>query len=345
MHQTAGLILGRVSLRSTPGRRVTIAAITLSLMTSACTRSGHAGSPRSAAEPPSGSLPSGEVLHLRIVPAPWALAAPIQREVAVAGGRGPIYLAGGLDASGQSAAGVFALNPRNGRLRQLGNLPHAVHDAAGAIVSNQLVVFGGGSVAPTDLIQSFDLRTHGSSVVGHLPNPLADLTAASSRDATYLVGGFDGMRPQRAIYRVSSTLALTRVGTLPVGLRYPAVAADAGGNLVIAGGDSAAGPVSTVYVFNTNSRHVTLLGHLRSQLGQASAFVLDGRVFIAGGMNPAGRPLRSVYRIDPSGVRAVRPLPHPLADAAATQVGRAGWILGGWRGRTVAQVLKATLVV
>lgn len=273
--------------------------------------------------------------------APFTLAAPLQREVAVTCGGCPIYLVGGLDASDQSASGVFALDPATGRLRQLGNLQFPVHDAAGTLGVHRLLVYGGGAATSTDLIQAFDLRTGKASVVGHLPKPLSDLSAAGS----YLIGGYDGVAPQRAIYRVSTDMQVRRVGTLPVGLRYAAVAPGATGDLVIAGGESAAGPVSTVYLFDTNSGKVTLLGHMRRALGHASAFVLDGRVFVAGGLNSGGRPMRSVYVIDPSGVRLTTPLARPFSDAAATQSGGVGWILGGWRGQALAQVLRATFTV
>ena len=51
------------------------------------------------------------------------------------------------------------------------------------------------------------------------------------------------------------------VGHLPIGLRYPAVTSTANA-LVIAGGVSSAGPVSTVYRFDATTRRVRVLAHL-----------------------------------------------------------------------------------
>ena len=119
-----------------------------------------------------------------------------------------------------------------------------------------------------------------------------------------------------------------------MGLRYAAVATRLGSNLVIAGGESASGPVSTVYLFDTASRaQVTGIGHLptaaRARVGLRRS---TGTGLVAGGLNAAGRPLRSVYVIDPAGVRPMTPLARPVSDAAATQAGQVGWILGGLAG-------------
>jgi hypothetical protein len=284
---------------------------------------------------------SPALIGVRVVPASFRLAAPIQREVVLTCGGCPIYLAGGLDASDRSAAGVFALDPTTGRLTQLGNLVEPVHDAAGTLIPHGLVVFGGGSLSSTDLIQSFDLRTRRASIAGHLPKPLSDLSAAAFEDATYLVGGYDGVSPQRAIYRVSDSLRVRRVGSLPIGLRYPAVGT-LGSNLVIAGGEAASGPVSTVYQFDTSTHRVTTLGRLPAPVGHASAITLDGRTFVAGGLDAKGRAVRTVVVVDDNGVHRLAPLARPVSDAGATEAAEVGWILGGWRGAAVAQVLRAT---
>lgn len=77
--------------------------------------------------------------------------------------------------------GVFRLDPSTGRLRQLGTLPVPVHDAAGQMIGNHLVVFGGGSTTSTDLVQSFDLSTGTGSITGRLPVALSISGARPSR--------------------------------------------------------------------------------------------------------------------------------------------------------------------
>ncbi len=74
-------------------------------------------------------------------------------------------------------------------------------------------------------VQRFDLTTHTAKIVAQLPRPLSDIASASTPHGVYLVGGYDGQVPRREIYRTSDGVHFHEVARLPVGLRYPAVAA------------------------------------------------------------------------------------------------------------------------
>jgi len=65
-------------------------------------------------------------------------------------------------------------------------------------------------------------------------------------------------------------------------------------------------------------------------LAHASAFVLDGRVFVAGGVEDR-TPLALVYEIHTAtGVAAIAAtLPGPRSDAAVVGVGDETWLIGG----------------
>ncbi len=267
------------------------------------------------------------------------LPAPVQRAVAVWSG-GTIYVGGGLSASGQSVNGVFALDPGSGKLSSLGSVPDPFHDAAGAVLSGRLLVFGGGSSASTDVVQAFDLGTGQGSVAGHLPHALSDLAAATVGGTVYLVGGYDGATPQSTIYSTTDGVHFTQAGTLPTGLRYASVAAS-GSDLVIAGGVSSAGPVSTVYRFDSTSGNVSVLGHLPSALGHAAAVALGDRVYVIGGLDAGGHAVRTVFQVDPAGgtVTRLADLARAVSDAAVAGTSTEAWLLGGWDGRALAQVL------
>lgn len=115
------------------------------VLAAACTGGLNGPTPRPSIH--TSSTPSAAAVSvLRIAAAPYRLRVPVQREVAVADGS-TVYLAGGLDAAGNSAAGVFSLNPTTGKLTLLGSVPSAFHDAAGAFVGGRLLVFGGGSTS------------------------------------------------------------------------------------------------------------------------------------------------------------------------------------------------------
>ena len=315
--------------------------VSVVLVAAACTGGGS-----SSPSPPPSSSPSPTAapqVALQVTAAPYRLSAPVQREVAVRDGR-IVYLAGGLDASGSSASGVFALNPSTGRLSALGAMPSAFHDAAGAMIGGRLFVFGGGSSVGTDLVQAFDPATGTATVAGHLPLPLSDLAATTVGDTVYLVGGYDGHLPRREIYATTDGTTFRVVGRLPLGLRYAAVS-PSGTSIVIAGGQAASGPVATVSVFDTTDGSVSRLGVLPTPLAHASAFTIGDSVYVAGGMNGAGNAVADTTVINPGtgGVRPETPLRQPVSDAGTVSGPDGALMIGGWRGGALDQVLQAVL--
>jgi Kelch motif len=260
---------------------------------------------------------------------PFGLRAPVSREVAVAH-RGAVLLAGGLDSAQSSTAGVFRMSPATGALTSLGSVPHAFHDAAGAVIGDGLYVFGGGSATSSSAVQRFDLRTHASSIVAHLPHPLSDLVAAQTPDGVFLVGGYDGHVPRREIWRTRDGVHFTQVGLLPMGLRYPAVTA-LGSTVVIAGGTSAAGPSSRVFALDTATGALRPVGSLPQPTADAHAFALRGKAYIAGGTTGA------IVRITPSIAQVDGSL--LVSNGAAVSLSGSALVIGGETGgRPIAAV-------
>src|SRR5205823_5236592 len=148
-----------------------------------------------------------------------------------------------------------------GRTTSVGSVPKAFHDAAAAEIGHRLVIFGGGASTGTDAVQAYDPTTARSSVIGHLPLPLSDLAAAQVGRTVYLFGGYDGRFFQPTIYATEDGVHFRTAGRLPVGLRYPAVAAT-DGRIVIAGGVGLAGPTRSVYSFEPSTGKVRDVGSL-----------------------------------------------------------------------------------
>ena len=273
-----------------------------------------------------------------LVSAPYRLPAPVQREVAVVSG-GAVIIVGGLNAAKVSTDGVFRLDPRSGRLSPLGVVPNAFHDAAGALLGGSVFVFGGGAGQSTSTVQRFDLRTRRGSVVAQLPRAVSDLAAATIGKTAYLVGGFDGRIPRGEIYRTVDGRHFALAGRLPVGLRYPAVAS-VGGELVVAGGITASGASSVVYVFDPATGRTRSIGRLPAPVGHSSALALGNRIYVVGGADASGRTRGRVTAIDP-GARKVLPVSAVarVSDAGAVVVAGRGLVIGGETdGRTVATV-------
>ena len=135
---------------------------------------------------------------------PWHLAAPVSREVAVAGPRGKLIVLGGLTAGGVSADGVYALGTAHGGARRIGMLSAPLHDAAAALAGRRVLVFGGGSSATVPTVQAFTLPGRRAPAVtavtaGSMPAPRSDAAAVTVGATTYIVGGYDGTRPDAPV--------------------------------------------------------------------------------------------------------------------------------------------------
>jgi putative pyrroloquinoline-quinone binding quinoprotein len=270
----------------------------------------------------------------------FRLPAPVERAVAAVW-HGRILIAGGLDAAGRSAAGVFALDPETGDLHNLGGLPQPVHDAAGAMIGGRLYVFGGGAAASSDTVQAFDPAGHRGMIAARLPRPLSDLAAAQLDGVTYLVGGFDGHAPRPEILATRNGRQFTLAGRLPNGLRYPAVTV-AGGRLLVAGGQTATGVSTAVYAFDPASRATTLLARLPAPLVHAAALVRGNALYLVGGTDAAGAATGTITAVTlatHSVTRLARTI-APRADAASAQLGSITFLIGGRNTRTLATVLE-----
>jgi hypothetical protein len=275
-----------------------------------------------------------------VAPAGYALAAPVQREVAVASS-GSVVIAGGLDAAGSSTSGVFRMDPASGKLTRVGAVPEPFHDAAGAMLGNRLLVFGGGAAHSSSSVQEFDLGTGRGSVIAHLDHPLSDVSSATIGGTVYLVGGYDDHSARTEIYATTDGRTFRLAGKLPAGLRYAAVAAS-GGKLVIAGGiDGAGAATSAVDVFDPGSGRVTEIGRLPNALGHASAVTLGGSVYVLGGSDPARGTLADVTRIDvPSGKIAAVAASAPVSDSAVVVVGSDAYLIGGEVGKRAVSTVR-----
>jgi hypothetical protein len=278
----------------------------------------------------SGTTPAAATT-VKLVPAQYQLPAPVQRAVAVRDGN-QVLIAGGLAADGTSTGGVYSFSPSSGRISQIGSMPQVFHDAAGAMIGKDLLVFGGGSTDSSDAVQAFDPTTGKSSVRGHLPMALSDLTGATIGRTVYLVGGWNGTTPQPTVWSTTDGTHFTKVATLPAGVRYPAVAA-VGSDLVVAGGELASGSETTaVSLVDTTSGKVTKLAKLREPIAHAMAFTDGGTVFVAGGRDDVGTALNAVIAIDPSTghITAAPKMPLALSDAAvATSADGQAILVGG----------------
>ena len=101
--------------------------------------------------------------------------------------------------------------------------------------------------------------------------------------------------------------------------------------------------LDTIQVIDPAAGTARITGRLPRTLAHATAFVLDGRLFIAGGRH-AGRAVDSILAFDPA-TGAVTPaghLPRALSDAAAVVVGGNAWLVGGEAATLLTSLVELT---
>ncbi len=288
--------------------------------------------------------------------APWQLAAPVSRESVVADGTGLTVL-GGITPAGSSLASVSTIDPASGTVTPAVNLAAPVHDAAAATLGSTTFVFGGGSPNTFATIQAVPVPAVPSkaagtaTVAGQLPEPRSDLavatvtTGAASHPATtaYVVGGYNGTTYLPGVLSTTDGIRFSSVADLPVPVRYPAVVAAAGGMLYSFGGQTAsAGPSTTatddIQLIDPVHHHASVVGHLPQALYGASAFLIGGTIYVAGGETAGGTTLTQVDAFVPSTGHVLDAglLPQATAFAGSATVGAGGHAVGYLVGGEVA---------
>jgi hypothetical protein len=76
----------------------------------------------------------------------------------------------------------------------VGQLPHALHDGAGATVGGTTYFLGGAEAGVASTVILRVSPSGASRVVGHLPAPASDVSAAATGSTVYVVGGFTECR-------------------------------------------------------------------------------------------------------------------------------------------------------
>lgn len=309
---------------------------------------------------------------------PWQLPAALSRSVVLPGDGHRLLVLGGLHGS-SSEQGVFAVDTRSGSTRPIGSLPVGVHDASGALVAGRDVVFGGGSPTTVARVESFTPpgqpghlsrfpRSSASASV-QLPQPRSDSEAATIGSTTYIVGGYDGRRADPAVLATNNGRSFRRVASLPVAVRYPAVAARSG-RLYVFGGQAVSGPqagrpVDDIQVVDPSSGSASVIARLPAPMQGAAAVNLAGHIYLAGGdssvvvkpRNGVGTTqlsppvatassglstLSTIWAFDPVRKRMLVAghLQVAVSHAGVAVLGRRAWLVGGETGGTQQQVVQ-----
>ncbi len=211
---------------------------------------------------------------------------------------------GGLTTGNTSSSGIYTLDTSTGALAPAGDLTGPLHDASGAVIAGKDVVFGGGDATTVGVVQAFPepsgpalsagSPTPTATVVGSLPQARSDSSSVTIGSTTYVVGGYDGTNADAVVLGTTDGRTFSTVATLPVPVRYGAVAA-VGGRIYVFGGQAITGagagqPVDTVQAVDPTRHHAAVVGHLPEPISGAAAVTLTGSVYVVGGESTVPQP-------------------------------------------------------
>jgi len=277
---------------------------------------------------------------LQVTPAPYQLPAGISREVVLPSGHSGLLIAGGLTPASSSTGAVTLLNPVTGATRPAGRLASPTHDAAGAVLGGRAYVFGGGAATSFRTVQALT-PGHTAVVAGRLPTARSDVSAVTAGSAAYLIGGYDGATYNPDVRTTRDGKHFTTAAKLPVPVRYAGAAA-AGHEIWVFGGETPKGPTNVIQRIDPATGKAAVAGHLPYPVEGASAFTLDGRIYLAGGQVPASSSAaspgtasggasrlatsRAVLSFSPAtgAATSAGQLPVPVAYAGSTVLTSAG---------------------
>jgi hypothetical protein len=280
------------------------------------------------------------ILGVKSSLSPWHLSAPLSRMVVEPSTGSDLTVLGGYDGAG-SADGVFALDTATGKLHLTGNLAVPTHDAAGASLGNLDLVIGGGDTTSDALVQALTPGPAAPTAaeIGHLPSPRSDCDAVSIGETVYVVGGYDGTNGDVTVLATQDGRSYRSVATLPVPVRYPAVAVLAG-KIYVFGGDAASGPrsgdaIPDIQRVDPQTGSAVVLGSMPEALEGASAVTIAGEIYLTGGATSstaaATTTSSTIWAFDPLTRTLLRAgvLPVAVSDAGIAVIGTTTWVIGG----------------
>lgn len=252
---------------------------------------------------------------------------PVSGE-ALLDGAGRLLVLGGLNSADESTDQIVSFTPGAGSQRA-GSLAEAKHDLAAAALAGRELVFGGGGATELDTVEEVSAGLS-ARTVGSLPAPRSDLAAITVGAAAYVLGGYDGSQPLAEVLRTSDGRRFTPTATLPIGVRYPAVAA-LGTTIYLLGGELASGQdTDAIQAVETTTGRARVVARLPLALSHACAVAFGTRIVLLGG-RAGSSPRDGMLEYVPSSkrVRAAGSLPLAVMDAAAAGSGQTAYLVGG----------------
>jgi N-acetylneuraminic acid mutarotase len=203
---------------------------------------------------------------------------------------------------------LFEYDPATNAWRTLTPLPGARKSPVADIINGTIVVNGGRTTsAPSTTTWSGVLAgspattTGAWSTAAAAPQSVLDAGGTELGGKIYLVGGKTSAGPHNTVrvFDPSSQVWTTLASKPGTAVENPAVVGH-NGMLYSVGGSSGAftGAVNSLYRFNPATNTWTTLPSMPTARGGAAAVVVNGVIWVVGGMNSSGASLNTTERFD-----------------------------------------------
>jgi hypothetical protein len=290
-------------------------------------------------EPPTTTVPIPKAFERNVLTV--KLPTATSRTAAVPDNKGGFYLLGGLDVRRAPTNTIVRVDPVANTATNVGTLTQAVLNHAAVAIGERVLLYGGGERGAFRDIQEYK-GAERAEVAGQLNVGRFGHAAIVAGGRVVIVGGSDGNNDQTEVLASADGVNFTAIANLPVGTRFP-VLASLNNKVYVFGGEVNGNPINNVYSIDLATGAVAETTKLVRPLSHASAFVVNGGIFLAGGKTDKGLT-DYIWRFDPAATPPTYlfsgTLPHPISDAAAVTVGNKVYLAGGESPSFVQEVVQ-----
>jgi hypothetical protein len=242
-------------------------------------------------------------------PAPIPAASPPRRDVAAGYAGGKFFVVGGISSTGSILSTNLAYSPATNSWATMRSMNQARYGHAAVALGSKLYVIGGASTAGAlASVEIYDTAANTWTSGPSLPAPRRYLGATVLDGAIYVAGGVDTSGFQQAtVWRLTPGGAWVTMAPLPTGPRAQLTLTGTGTGAtarLYAVGGAGTTPSTRVEIFDPNAGATgawSVGPALPGGEGRAlhGATMLDGYLYVLGGLDINSVPMTSVYYYDP----------------------------------------------
>jgi N-acetylneuraminic acid mutarotase len=261
--------------------------------------------------------------------------------------RGRIYVAGGLDSTGQTTAVVYRFDPNTSAWTRLSDLPGPRHHMPLVVVADTLYAFGGFSdrrFTPESTVWAYDERTDTWTSRAPLPAARGASAAGVVDGKVVIVGGYGLGRALLDTTLIFDPRRGAWSNGAPIPTRRDHLEAQVVNGVLYAIGGR---PVSlnnydVVEAYDLATNSWSAKAPMPSKRGGLASALLDGRIHTFGGEGNTASP-NGVFdnheSYDPATNRwtVEQPMPTPRHGLAAVALGGRIYVIGGGPKQGLAQ--------